>query len=233
MKNQTSKPASQTGRYFKYAIGEIILVVIGILIALQINNWNENRKLKQLTDGIYSTIKSDLEADIAKTELFLNYYDSVRKPLFLSFLRDELIKEEVIKNPSLQLGFRGWDDIRISTRGYELLKNLPSISNSNQSLANKIADFYNTHLYEIEIAQIELAQEFLDNNLHFKRKGFTWSYVMGRHDENFIEYYLYDDDAKNRMAAYYLFFNIYTNELRNFKGKARSIIDSINTDLND
>ena len=44
MENKTGKPASRTGRYFKYAIGEIILVVIGILIALQINNWNENRK---------------------------------------------------------------------------------------------------------------------------------------------------------------------------------------------
>jgi len=34
----------KTGKYLKYAIGEIVLVVIGILIALQINNWNENRK---------------------------------------------------------------------------------------------------------------------------------------------------------------------------------------------
>ena len=34
----------KTGKYLKYAIGEIILVVIGILIALQINNWNEDRK---------------------------------------------------------------------------------------------------------------------------------------------------------------------------------------------
>ena len=42
--NKTGKPAFQTGRYLKYAIGEIVLVVIGILIALQINNWNESRK---------------------------------------------------------------------------------------------------------------------------------------------------------------------------------------------
>ncbi|OZV68061.1 hypothetical protein [Winogradskyella aurantia] len=34
---------NQTGRYFKYAVGEIILVVIGILIALQVNNWNNDR----------------------------------------------------------------------------------------------------------------------------------------------------------------------------------------------
>jgi hypothetical protein len=38
---------NKTGKYLKYAIGEIILVVIGILLALQINNWNENRKLKE------------------------------------------------------------------------------------------------------------------------------------------------------------------------------------------
>ena len=34
----------KTSKYLKYAIGEIVLVVIGILIALQINNWNEHRK---------------------------------------------------------------------------------------------------------------------------------------------------------------------------------------------
>jgi hypothetical protein len=39
---------NKTGKYFKYAIGEIILVVIGILIALQINNWNEARKKNRL-----------------------------------------------------------------------------------------------------------------------------------------------------------------------------------------
>jgi len=43
---------NKTGKYFKYAIGEIVLVVIGILIALQINSWNENRKLAN-TESIY------------------------------------------------------------------------------------------------------------------------------------------------------------------------------------
>jgi len=37
---------NKTGKYMKYAIGEIVLVVIGILIALQINNWNQNGKMQ-------------------------------------------------------------------------------------------------------------------------------------------------------------------------------------------
>jgi hypothetical protein len=38
---------NQTGRYLKYAVGEIILVMIGILLALQVNNWNQNRQLQK------------------------------------------------------------------------------------------------------------------------------------------------------------------------------------------
>lgn len=38
---------NKTGKHLKYAVGEIILVMIGILLALQINNWNSNRQLKK------------------------------------------------------------------------------------------------------------------------------------------------------------------------------------------
>ena len=50
---------NKTSKYFKYAFGEIILVVIGILIALQINNWNENRKNKITEADYYCRILDD------------------------------------------------------------------------------------------------------------------------------------------------------------------------------
>ena len=54
----------KTGKYLKYAIGEIALVVIGILIALQINNWNENRKDNFVELKILESLNNDLKTDI-------------------------------------------------------------------------------------------------------------------------------------------------------------------------
>jgi hypothetical protein len=55
---------NKTGKYFKYAIGEIVLVVIGILIALSINNWNENRKQNILEQSYLDRLKVDLNEDL-------------------------------------------------------------------------------------------------------------------------------------------------------------------------
>jgi len=51
-------------KYFLYAIGEILLVVIGILIALNINNWNENQKTKKLERVFLERLQVDLETDV-------------------------------------------------------------------------------------------------------------------------------------------------------------------------
>ena len=54
---------NKTSRYLKYAIGEIILVVIGILIALQINNWNEERKRQHNDLQLCEELLNDALAD--------------------------------------------------------------------------------------------------------------------------------------------------------------------------
>lgn len=54
----------KTGKYLKYAIGEIILVVIGILIALQINNWNQERIEHKEAKVLLSNLSSDIEENI-------------------------------------------------------------------------------------------------------------------------------------------------------------------------
>lgn len=79
----------KTGKYFTYAIGEIILVVIGILIALQINNWNENRKANGLAKKYISEIKTDLGNDTLT-------FNSALKRLYKT-----LEKNEILLNPNI------------------------------------------------------------------------------------------------------------------------------------
>ena len=63
---------NKTGKYLKYAIGEIVLVVIGILIALSINNWNENRKQNAQIAKYAKSLVQDLEKDIAMIDTINN-----------------------------------------------------------------------------------------------------------------------------------------------------------------
>ena len=59
---------SKMGKYFKYAFGEIILVVIGILIAIQINNSNQKRLDREALEGYLSSISQNIESDLKKAE---------------------------------------------------------------------------------------------------------------------------------------------------------------------
>ena len=64
---------NKTGKYFKYAIGEIILVVIGILIALQLNNWNIQKTDKNRETKYLSNIVLDLNKDISSLDFLIEF----------------------------------------------------------------------------------------------------------------------------------------------------------------
>ena len=67
----------KTGKYLKYAFGEIVLVVIGILIALQINNWNEKRKESNKEDQLVDVLITDLQSKKAEFISDLAYGKSI------------------------------------------------------------------------------------------------------------------------------------------------------------
>ncbi|WCO00448.1 DUF6090 family protein [Psychroserpens ponticola] len=68
---------NKSGKYFKYAIGEIVLVVIGILIALQINNWNQNRISKELESQYCNRLLEDVREEKVILQGLLNYSTQV------------------------------------------------------------------------------------------------------------------------------------------------------------
>lgn len=74
---------NKTSKYLKYAIGEIVLVVIGILIALSINNWNENRINKKNVHLMLKAIKAENQINIDELAFKIEDSKHVRKTLIL------------------------------------------------------------------------------------------------------------------------------------------------------
>ncbi|MCW9038461.1 DUF6090 family protein [Altibacter sp.] len=88
-------------KYLLYAIGEIILVVIGILIALQINNWNEARKNTNTENEYYCRLLEDFELDrnnIKRLSDESDYKIKKSKALLLDLPKKEKSKEYLIDN---------------------------------------------------------------------------------------------------------------------------------------
>jgi len=92
-------------KYLIYAIGEIILVVIGILIALQINNWNENKKQIKKEEKVLQQFKNELNEDLFILDEIITSNKFVIKSC------NELIKhleKNMPYNDSLSLYFDRW-----------------------------------------------------------------------------------------------------------------------------
>ncbi len=105
---------NKTGKYLKYAFGEIVLVMIGILLALQVNNWNENRKNRATLSGYTESLIKDLKQDtiilneqihfaLSDNEILQNLIERLSSP---KANEDTLIK--IVRNelPSLFKTFR-------------------------------------------------------------------------------------------------------------------------------
>ena len=91
--NKSSNPASPVGRYLLYAIGEIMLVVLGILIALKLNGINTDRLNRQLETNYLTAISENLKEDIEDLQGRLRkdtvHLDSYTK-LMLAFTDDRI-----------------------------------------------------------------------------------------------------------------------------------------------
>ncbi len=140
---------SKTSKYLKYAIGEIVLVVIGILIALQINNWNENRKVDGEIVKILTEIRSNLISDSLNIE-----------ETYSTKLEDINIQYTVINK--LEAGDIPYDSINyhlgrvmlarrivLVDNGYQLIKKLGIELLQDQALRNELTSYYTTAVKKI------------------------------------------------------------------------------------
>ena len=137
---------NKTGKYLKYAIGEIILVVIGILIALQINNWNEARKDKITEQKVLKTLRSDFKSNIAQLQDNIDETEIMVSDISQLFKLFRMTQSELSLIPidSIKTDIKGYATFNPSDGALTslLLSGELNIIN-NDSLKNKLTNWPN------------------------------------------------------------------------------------------
>ncbi len=148
------------GKYLLYAIGEIILVVIGILIALSINNWNENLKNKKLETSYLKRICKDLDNDLLQFERTTDLaLERNKRVLFL----ESAIKDSQLVNESSDYFVKSIVQANytyrpaISNHSFEELKSSGRLALiKNEDLRVAIAEYYDL---EFSYSQFDFIRE--------------------------------------------------------------------------
>ena len=190
------------GRYLLYAIGEIFLVVVGILMALQINNWNEKRKLQNELDSILRTISYDLATDTLAASQIINYYEEHHKNS-LKIINRTLNRENFRECPACGALITIYQPFTMQKRGFELLKNFSSQHNTQKdSLVIDITQFYPILDELIKKSNDRLETDALNNFESISKKPWFVDMIQGRINEEMISYFLESEDYRQRVAAH-------------------------------
>ena len=166
-------------KYLLYAIGEIVLVVIGILIALSINNWNENKNKFNLEQIYLADLKEDLNRnkELLKEDIHENTISISSMELLLKNLKNKNIYHD-----SLKVHFhraRLFPDPDLSHSSYEELKNKGFDLIQSKKLRKKIVDLFElsfgnmiTTLNRIENSIRPQFQEHQNDNFETEELGY-------------------------------------------------------------
>jgi len=150
---------NKIGKYFKYAIGEIILVVIGILLALQINNWNENRKNRNYEKEILYLINQNLKKDSIALSIELN------KSRESNQLTDRLLKQINLGNYNDSLNnwlgkIISFERFKSQSSAFEVLKSKGIDIISDTELQLELIGYYDESVNNVYVAHKDVEESF-------------------------------------------------------------------------
>ena len=237
---------NKTSKYFKYAIGEIILVVIGILIALQINNWNENRKNNIVEQETLLNLKSDMESALIQLNAKLKQNKNYR--YIDSLLLDCIYQKKDIPADSLHMltlshiwspGFDpelGTLNEILSTGKMNVLK--------NRKLRKHIST-WNKYIDELEETDTFLAHFDLNvksplyskylpykNMLRQFSRGKEGQFIFPKSNLDWnSKALLQNKEFENMLSSYIVFSDIQYQRLSDIKNNIKEMISLINQDV--
>ena len=222
---------NKTGKYFTYAIGEIVLVVIGILIALSINNWNQKQQEETQIRNIFARIIQDFNQSVKEIDRDVANMDYVQ-PVMVDIVNRDVNRDSLLTNNDYFRKYinsiRGYPDIKINDTGIRLLESKIELNYElNTKLTEKLISLYSEHLYEIEIDLSSLDNNFRILANYNNQKGVFTEYFIDKNRVPFTNMIFEDDSFRNYLYRYGNSFFIYKRNLKKFKTEGAVLIDEI------
>jgi len=221
-------------KYPLYAIGEILLVVIGILIALQINTWQENEKLRATELETLAEIEQALVQDInvLDTNIAVLEEKKLQARELINHIEQKHPYSERLDGLMMMVYYhRGYKTF--NTAAFELLKERGLGIVQNTELRNKITSHYTTDLADIN----SILNRLESINLLRAENVFTnYKIYSDEEGEGYLGAYDYDDllDKPSVFGPFYhfeLIIKAYHDNLSLFRMKSEQILDAVTAEL--
>lgn len=204
----------KTGKYFKYAIGEIVLVVIGILIALSINNWNQERISKKESQSKLNLVHRELIEDIRALENEVN--NRYKKSQLMSRALHIIEVETSLSTRNRQvldsafLIYKRMEPLFNNTTSYEILLSTESdfVDDEIYSKLNKYLDTYNETNARIErFGHTVMHPDFnivVNSSVKKRSSGeYEYSFKTIKQDDYLYEIIRHSQQAFQAISAFY------------------------------
>ena len=241
---QTLIMENKTSKYLKYAIGEIILVVIGILIALQVNNWNIDRTDRISEQKYLKNIQLDLQKDLASLSFLINYRKEriIGDQKLIEHINSAPITDvtEVTKNVVNSLMEQRFSPNNNTFNELSSSGNLNLISNDSiKSLLLELEELYKTNSFGIEHETYDY-REYISKPIaeHINYEQLTPVYMGEKTiEEQKITIESFEALFKSRIYKNGLFiFGLTSKDMitlyQSIEAKSKQIIELINIELN-
>ncbi|MCT4629018.1 hypothetical protein [Winogradskyella sp.] len=225
--------SNKVGSYLLYAVGEIILVMIGILLALYVNNLNEERKLKNSINANLRTIAYDMEADTLSAKNIIQFYKTNIEN------SNKIIKGEITKDnytdciACLNL-VTIYQPFTIQNKGFEQLKTLTELKGTKKdSLIADITRFYSVYTPLVEKNNNRMETIVMKNFSDFEKFPWFIDLAQNKLTDEIISYFTESDDYKKRVASHRMLATINNLTItQKYKDDATELIDRIYKRIN-
>lgn len=226
-RRQSFSSGGGAGSYLGYAIGEIILVTLGILIALYIKDWHSEQQQEKAINRAATLVIEDLRRDTALIHHLQKQYQP-RKKYYTQIIADSMPIDSLRNCPVCPYLITTLSPFKPSGSGYLVLQKFEiGLQSPRDSLLHRTRLFYQES-HDLFLLINDFLSKDVSNTLNYWTENHPWysKWVKGEVSEAMYRYMAKDPLFKNRVANHYLIlYRNYLNSLETYQAEATQLAD--------